>query len=153
MNIPLRPLTSRTRTALAISRSLAAGRGESALSPLHILIGILGEGQNLAVAGLQLEGVNVQYVRAALQERLGNPTGRPAPHLVAIERTSSEESVLELADNEAALRGAEALGPEHILIAILRNDLGGSAQVLAQHGISVEIVERGVRAASAGPPA
>src|SRR5688500_7333888 len=100
----LRPLTSRTRVALAIARGIAAARADRDLTPTHIAIGIIREGSNPVLAALWYAGMTEKEIRHfafELEFSLGEPPGHIPPRLVAIELSAGEEEVLRLSDVEA----------------------------------------------------
>jgi hypothetical protein len=51
-------------------------------------------------------------------------------------------SVLEQSLREAVARGEAFIGPEHVLLALLREDVGGAARTLSQLGIDPDTVRR-----------
>jgi ATP-dependent Clp protease ATP-binding subunit ClpA len=61
------PFTSRTYVALSIARGIAAGCGHADITPAHIALGILREGENAAVAALQFAGVGIPKLRHDLE--------------------------------------------------------------------------------------
>lgn len=71
----LRPLTSRTRVALAIARGIAAARGDRDLTETHIAVGILREGSNPALSALWYAGMSENEMRqlsSHLEHSLGS---------------------------------------------------------------------------------
>ena len=150
----LRPLTSRTRVALAIARATAAARGDSDLTPSHIAIGIFREGSNPGIAALWYAGMSESEIRrfpAVLEHSLGEPPGHIPPRQVTIDASPGEEEVLRLSDVEANQFDDPYLGTEHILLAMLRSD-GPVAQKVAEHGISFQKYYDGLLSMRRGDP-
>lgn len=150
----LRPLTSRTRVALAIARGIAAARGDRDLTPIHIALGIFREGSNPGIAALWYAGMSENDLRRfylVLENLLGDAPGHTPPRLVAIESTVGEEEVLRLADAEAEHFNHPYLGAEHILLAILRSG-GPVAERIGEHGVSVEKYVEGMLSMGRGDP-
>ena len=136
----LRPLTSRTRVALAIARGVAAARGDRDLTTTHIAVGILRERGNPALSALWYAGLSenaIDRLSAHLEHSLGEPPGHIAPRQVTIDLTPGEEELLRLSDIEADQLSDPFLGTEHILLAILRSD-DRAAKRFAENGISLE---------------
>lgn len=135
-----RPLTSRTRVALAIARATAAARGDRDLTPCHIALGIFREGRNPGLAALWYAGMSEDEIRqfsCVLEESLGVPPGHIQPRQVTIDASPGEEEILRLSDLEANHFNDPYVGTEHILLAILRTD-NSVAQKVAERGVSFE---------------
>ena len=131
--MPLRPYSTRLRISLAIARGIAAARGDDDTTATHIVLGILREAENGAIAALQHGGVPLDQVCAELEAKLG-PRGRTQPDEVALALTEGERRVIERARTEAELRGDELIAPEHALLGILRDEQCSAAQAFARHG-------------------
>jgi ATP-dependent Clp protease ATP-binding subunit ClpC len=140
------PYSSRTRVALAIARAIAAGRGDPDVTPIHIALGLLREGDNAAVAVLQHRGVPLHSLRRELELLLGPPLGRTQPEEVARPLLPGEQSVLEQARAWSRREGDEHIGPEHLLLAILAEREGSAAHTLAQHGMETATAIASMRA-------
>jgi ATP-dependent Clp protease ATP-binding subunit ClpA len=131
------PLSSRARIVLATARGVAAARGDTALTPTHVAIGLLREAENPAVAALQVGGVNVRAVRHDLEQSLG-PPGHPRHGESAIPVTPEEERFVELAAAESERRDEPFIGPHHLLLAILRDESSPAARTFANHGFALD---------------
>ena len=150
----LRPLTSRTRVALAIARGIAAGRGDRDLTTTHIAVGILREGANPALSALWYAGMSegvILRLSSHLEHSLGESPGHTVPRQVAIDLTPGEEQVLRLSEIEADQFDDPYIGTEHILLAILRLD-DPVAKIFAQRGISLENYQKGLLSSRRGDP-
>lgn len=131
---PPLPYSTRLRIALAIARSIAAARGDSETTSTHIVLGLLREAENGAVAALQHSGVPLNLIRGELEAELG-PPGRPRPDEVALPLTEGERQVLELARIESGIRDDPYVAPEHVLLGVLRDARCPAALVFAHHGL------------------
>jgi ATP-dependent Clp protease ATP-binding subunit ClpC len=139
------PYSSRTRVSLAIARAIAAGRGDSDVTPIHIALGLLREGENAAVAVLQHRGVPVHALCRELELLLGPPHGRPQPEEVVRPLLPGEQQVLDEARTWSRREGDEHIGPEHILLAILADRESPAAHALGQHGVKTETAMASMR--------
>lgn len=132
------PYSSRARVALAIARALAAGRGDPDVTAIHVALGLLREGENAAVAALHHAGVALHAIRGELEAALGPPPGRTRPEEVDLPLTPAERHVAEQARAAARLEGDEYVGPEHLLLGILRDERSAAARLFARHGCNGE---------------
>jgi len=150
----LRPLTSRTRVALAIARGIAAARGDHDLSATHVVVGILREGGNPVLSALWYAGLSETSIRrlaSHLEHALGDPPGHVPARQVTIDLTPGEEEVLRGGEMEADHLNDPYLGTEHILLAILRSNSVASKQ-FAEAGISLERYYDGLLSSRRGDP-
>ena len=132
------PYSSRARIALAIARAIASGRGETDLTPIHIALGLIREGENAAVAVLQHRGVAVRDLRRELEVLLGPPVSRTRPEEVVVPISPGEERVIDQARNWSRREGDEHVGPEHLFLAILGDPKSPTAVTFAKYGIETE---------------
>lgn len=137
------PLSSRTRVALAIARGIAASRGDENLLPDHVALGLLREGENFGVAALVHADVDLRTLRQALESGL-DPVGRPRVDEVALPSTQGERDVLERALQEVRQRGDPYLGPQHLLLALLRDADGAVARACGAVGVTYDVASAAV---------
>ncbi len=135
------PLSSKARISLAIARGLAAARGDDNITPSHVALGLLREGENAAVATLVDAGVDLHALRKALEHTLG-PEGRPRPGEVSIALTAGEELVRTRAAAESLRQRDPFLGPQHLLLALLQDTSTHVTRELARHGVTYEVTVR-----------
>jgi ATP-dependent Clp protease ATP-binding subunit ClpC len=132
------PYSSRTRVSLAIARAIAAGRGDTDVTPIHIALGLLREGENAAVAVLHHRGAALHTLRHELELLLGPPPGRAQPEEVVRPLLPGEQEVVAQARICSRREGDEHVGPEHLLLALLADRESPVAHTLAQHGLETE---------------
>ncbi|MGH3629244.1 MAG: Clp protease N-terminal domain-containing protein [Sciscionella sp.] len=108
----------------------------------HVLLGVLklpGDfGVPRALADL---GITADAVEAAIRETVGAGQQPPTGH---IPFTPRSKKVLELSLREALQQHSDYIGPEHIMLGILREGGGVAAQILTRHGRSSEEIRAAV---------
>jgi hypothetical protein len=62
-----------------------------------------------------------------------------------VQRSEHARRVLDLARDEAALLGHRYLGPEHLVLGVLRDGGGGAARVLRAHGVDLQEARTALR--------
>ena len=108
----------------------------------HILIGIIMDNDNRAVAALRELGVDVEKVKLDLENAMRNPTGPFG--MGALPFSHNVKKVLDASVEEARKLGHNYIGPEHILIAILSSYTGIATIMLENNGITADAVRRTV---------
>ena len=127
------------------SKALVLARQESSRlgrprGPEHILLGLAGVGDGLAVRALERLGVSP----AAVREQVEQAIERDADYLPGPE-TAQTRRVWHAVADEAFARGDDYIGTEHFLLALFCDGDNAAAQVLTRLGAG----EREVRAAVA----
>lgn len=122
--------------ALTLARREASRLGRLR-GPEHILLGLAGAGDGLAVKALERLGIGADAVREQVDRLTGGQADLP-PGPVAPQTRRVWHAVAD----EAFARGDDYIGTEHILFALFCDDDNAAAQVLTGLGAG----ERAVRA-------
>jgi len=133
--------TDRARQTVVLAQTEARMLNHHYVGPEHILLGILREGDGVAVKALVSLGIDLQVIR----ERIVGLTGRGevAPS-GRIPFTPPAKHALEGSLREALHLGDNYIGTEHILLGILREGENPAAQVLTGLGADSGKVRREV---------
>lgn len=142
-------ITSEVRRAVARAREEARALGAAKVGTEHLLLGIIGEEAG-AVAGLlrefgvELEAARLEAQPTALQEEAVIVDGEPVPPgpdgISPYARSVFEQSL-----REAVVRGDGYIGPDHLLLAALRDPDGGASRTLAALGVDPDAVRDRLR--------
>jgi uncharacterized protein (TIGR03435 family) len=139
------------RRALFFSRYEASQLGSQAIEPEHLLFGVLREargaaGHILAEAGLRLDAVRGEILARVRQ----NPRG--VPPSVEIPFSPATKHVLSHAAEEADRLLDSDIGPEHLLLGLLREENSVAAVVLAAKGVRLDTVREWIVQLRNDPP-
>jgi GntR family transcriptional regulator len=138
------------RQALADTRAEAIALGSSQVGTEHILLGLLhrrADPTSEALRVLGILGADPERVRQhVLSEAPRKGGGAP---LSELPYSGSAKRALELAIDEAAVRGAPEITQRHLLAGVLREQKGMGARALAAFGVTLDAL-RGADAAAAG---
>ena len=111
--------TPRARTAVVSAQSAARDAENIEIGPEHLILGLLGDTESLAIAILQAQGIEPDQIRAAIA--LPPATGQT---LDLVPFSGPAKKVLELTFREALRLGHNYIGTEHILLALLESEDG-----------------------------
>jgi len=132
-------VTAPARMAVRLGRQEARAMGADVVGSEHLLLGILRSGDQRAARILTDMGVSIDDARVAAQPTLVDGQGHGEP--VGKDGISGyARSVLEQSLREALSRGEAHIGVEHLLLALLREDVGGAARTLAELGVDADEV-------------
>jgi hypothetical protein len=145
-------VTAPARMAVRLGRQEARTMGSDIVGSEHLLLGILRGGGHQAARVLNDLGVTLDDARAAAQPTLVDgkahmePAGKDGMSAYA-------RAVLEQSLREAIARGEGYIGVEHLLLALLREDVGGAARTIAELGIDPDAVRERLALAPRRPRA
>ena len=111
--------TPRARTAVVTAQREARDAENIEIGPEHLILGLLGDTESLAIAILGAQGVEPDQIRAAIT--LPPATGQT---LDLVPFSGPAKKVLELTFREALRLGHNYVGTEHILLALLESEDG-----------------------------
>jgi ATP-dependent Clp protease ATP-binding subunit ClpB len=121
-------LTEKAQEALQEAAELAAGRGQQAVEPEHLLLALVRQEEGVARTLLEGAGISVQALEPALVsavESLPRVSGAGQPYL-----SPSLNTILEAAQQEATRLKDEYISTEHLALALagtkLLKDAGAS---------------------------
>jgi ATP-dependent Clp protease ATP-binding subunit ClpA len=150
--------TDGTRRVVVLAQEEAKILNHDYVGTEHILLGLIDEGDGLAARSLASLGISLDAVRQQVEEIIGRGQQAPPEH---IPFTPRAKKVLELSLSESLQLGHGYIGPEHILLGLIREGDGVAAQVLVKLGADLNRVRQqviqllhgyqGKEAESAGP--
>lgn len=127
----LERLTEKAVKAMILAQEESRRLGHNFIGTEQILLGLIGEGTNIAAQVLASFGLELKKVRAAVKDIVGHGSGfvyRQIPY------TPRAERVLALAATEAEELDEDYIGPEHILLGLLREGGGVAVRVISTLG-------------------
>ncbi len=128
--------TEEARRVVVLAQEEARTLGHAHIGSEHLLLGLLRREDDGAAAVLGDLGIDLARGRAAVEEIVGRGEDSPAGQ---IPFTPRAKKALELALREALSLGHNYIGPEHILLALLRlGSRGTASRVIDEAGIGRE---------------
>src|SRR5438045_94548 len=129
--------TDRVRKVLQMAREEAARLHHEYVGTEHILLGLIREGEGVAATVLTNLDVDLDAVALMIEQTVkkGQPGSRTGPDLPY---TSRSKKVLELAMSNARSLNHSYVGTEHLLLGLIAESKGIAAQVLADHGVTLD---------------
>ncbi|MBE3559939.1 MAG: sigma-70 family RNA polymerase sigma factor [Ktedonobacteraceae bacterium] len=135
-NEPITSYTQQGERVLELAKAEALSLRHPYLGTEHLLLGILREGS--AAGQLTAQGVTYPLVRAELLSTLGECEPDPSAEIPSdTPLTPRSQRILALAGEGAKRRGETAIGPEHILRALVNEKHGLAVQILQSIGVEL----------------
>jgi ATP-dependent Clp protease ATP-binding subunit ClpC len=130
------------RRAIVLAQDEARRLNHDYIGTEHILLGLLHDGESVAARALQTLGVTLEAVRQQVEEIIGRGKKVPSGD---IPFTPRAKKVLELSMREAMhFHHDYSIGPEHILLGLLREGEGVAVQALVWLGADLNRVRQQV---------
>ena len=142
--------TDRARRVVVVAQEESRSLGHDYIGTEHILLGILGAGESVAVQALASLGISLEAARQQVEEIAGRGSRQVPGH---IPFTPRAKKVLELSLREAIQLGHNYIGTEHILLGLIREGKGVAAQVLTRLGADLDQTRQQVIQLLRGPQA
>jgi ATP-dependent Clp protease ATP-binding subunit ClpA len=124
------------RHVVVLAQEEARALDHNYIGTEHILLGVLGESEDIGGRVLASFGMILPSVRAEVEEIVGKGKSKPTGH---IPFTPRAKKTLELALREALQLKHTYIGTEHILLGLIREGEGVAAQVMRKHADLLEI--------------
>lgn len=121
------------RRVLVLAQEEARSLDHSYIGTEHILLGLIHGGDSVAAKTLESLGVLLEPARNQVVKIVGQGKDRAGE----LPFTPRAKKVLDLATCEAKDLGDLYVGPEHLLLGLLREANGVAAQVLTQLGVDL----------------
>ena len=136
---PLEQYSEKARRALFFARFEASLFGTSQVKTEHLLLGLLREGK--AHLHLFVESVSApESIRR--QIKLHSPHGSAIPMSVDLPLTDELRRALQYGAEEAQRLQSDLIGPEHLLMGILREEQSFAAKMLLERGADLEEIRK-----------
>lgn len=141
--------TEKARRVVIHAQEEARRMGHNFVGTEHLLLGLIREQNSLPSKVLQSIGLDLDTVRAEVLKATGRgPAIGPNEEVAFTPR--AKKVVLELAGEEARALGHNYIGPEHLLLGLIREGEGVAAQVLLAAGADLNKVRHQLVHSSGG---
>ena len=130
--------SNRVQDVIRLSREEALRLGHDYIGTEHLLLGVIREGEGIAVKILRNLGVDLFKLKKAIEDTVRTSGGTLT--IGNIPLTKQAEKVLKITYLEAKLYKSDVIGTEHLLLSLLRDDDNIAAQILHQFNIHYDVV-------------
>jgi hypothetical protein len=124
--------TDQARRVVVHAQEEARRSGRARVGSEHLLTGLYLAGDSVAVRALESEGITLEAVRHQLGNEAAHSGQAPVLGYLPYEREAKK--ALDLSRREALQLGHHHIGPEHILLGLIRGGESTAAHVLADLG-------------------
>ena len=136
--------SQRVKDVLAYSREEALRLGNEYIGVEHLLLGIIREGEGMAIQILKYLGVDLLEVRKSIEAAIANFTHREK-EVDNLPLVKQAERALKLTYLEAKLFNNDLIGTEHLLLAILKDEENLVSRTFMKYGVDYDSVKEEVK--------
>ena len=133
--------SNRVKEVISLSREEALRLGHDYIGTEHLLLGMIREGEGVAVSLLKKLGVSLEELRSAIEQATKGTATSNVKNLANIPLTRQSEKVLKITYLEAKIFKSQLIGTEHLLLSILRDEDNLATQILDKFDVSYDVVK------------
>ena len=131
--------TEKARRVIFFARYEALQYGSQVISPEHILLGLMREDKTLSARFFPFRNsLSVETVRREVEERI--TLRERIPQSAELHLSNETKRILALAAEESRKLKNRHIGPEHLLLGILREEKSIAAEILFGYGLRLQDV-------------
>lgn len=128
--------SERVQEVIRLSREEALRLGHDYIGTEHLLLGIIREGQGVAVKILRNLDVDLVKLKKAIEDTVRTAGGTLT--IGNIPLTKQAEKVLKITQIESKIYKSNVIGTEHILLSLLRDEDNIATQILHQFNVTYD---------------
>ena len=133
--------SNRVKEVISLSREEALRLGHDYIGTEHLILGMIREGEGVAVGVLKKLGVPIDELRNEIEKVSKGTATHQVKNLSNIPLTRASEKVLKITYLEAKVFKAQLIGTEHLLLSILRDPDNLATQILNKFDVSYDVVK------------
>jgi ATP-dependent Clp protease ATP-binding subunit ClpC len=138
--------SQRVKDILGYSKEEAIRLGNSHISPEHLFLGILRDGESAAIEILINQGIDLLVLKGSLEKSIKVESPVPVADHEVIPLLRSTERILKLVYLEAKSLKSSTIDTEHLLLAILKDENALVTRFLSELDVDYQTVRRLVEA-------
>ncbi|MBS1682981.1 MAG: ATP-dependent Clp protease ATP-binding subunit [Bacteroidetes bacterium] len=133
--------SNRVKEVITLSREEALRLGHDYIGTEHLILGMIREGEGVAVALLKKLGVQLDQLRAEIEKVSKGTATHEIKNVANIPLTRASEKILKITYLEAKVFKAQLIGTEHLLLSILRDPDNLATQILNKFDVAYDTVK------------
>ena len=131
----------RVKEVISYSREEALRLGHDYIGVEHLLLGIIREGEGVAMKMIESSGIDSKDLRKKLESKLDSGQLSELKSSGNIPLLKQAEKVLKITYLEAKLFKSNMIGTEHLLLSILKEDNNIASSILKEHNLNYESIK------------
>ncbi len=133
--------SNRVKEVISLSREEALRLGHDYIGTEHLLLGMIREGEGVAIIILKKLGVVIDELKQTIEQVTKGTATNNVKNLANIPLTRQSEKVLKITYLEAKIFKSQLIGTEHLLLSILREEDNIATQILSKFDVNYDSVK------------
>ena len=133
--------SNRVKEVISLSREEALRLGHDYIGTEHLLLGMIREGEGVAVSILKKLGIPMDELRNAIERAVKGTANHNVKNMANIPLTRQSEKVLKITYLEAKIFKSQLIGTEHLLLSILRDEYNIATQILNKFEVNYDSIK------------
>lgn len=140
MNSNNRKFSPKVKDVIARSRNEAVRLGHDFIGTEHLLLGLLGDEESLALKVLESLEVDASELRQTVEESVQRIPGAPTKlNISNLPLNKQAEKVLKVTFLEAKILKSDEISPEHLMLSILKDKENPASKILRQFDVDYDL--------------
>lgn len=146
--------SAQVKEIISFSREEALRLGNDFIGTEHLLLGLIRDGENVAIKVLVQLNVDLYELRKEIELAIKDKTGKNIANINSLPLTKQAEKVIRVTVLEAKSLKSPLVETEHLLLSILKNKENIATQILNQFNVDYDIFrnELGMVSTNIPPP-
>jgi len=146
--------SAQVKEIISFSREEALRLGNDFIGTEHLLLGLIRDGENVAIKVLKQLNVDLYELRKEIELAVKDKTGKNIANINSLPLTKQAEKVIRVTVLEAKALKSPLVETEHLLLSILKNKENIATQILNQFDVDYDIFknELGMVGTNSTPP-
>ncbi|MCB9064168.1 MAG: ATP-dependent Clp protease ATP-binding subunit [Chitinophagales bacterium] len=128
----------KVKEIISFSREEALRLGNDFIGTEHLLLGLIRDGEGLAVQVLQNMQVDLFDLRKELEMAIRDKSNKPLANINSLPLTKQAEKVIRITVLEAKALKSPTVETEHLMLSILKNKENVATQILHQYDVDYD---------------
>ncbi len=128
----------KVKEIISYSREEALRLGNDFIGTEHLLLGLIREGEGLAVRVLQSMQVDLFDLRKEVEAAIKDKNNKPIANINSLPLTKQAEKVIRITVLEAKALKSSTVETEHLMLSILKNKENVATQILHQYDVDYD---------------
>ncbi|MDE3236585.1 MAG: ATP-dependent Clp protease ATP-binding subunit, partial [Bacteroidota bacterium] len=131
--------SAQVKEIISFSREEALRLGNDFIGTEHLLLGLIRDGENIAIKVLKNLNVDLYELRKEVELAVKDKTGKNIANINSLPLTKQAEKVIRVTVLEAKAMKSPLVETEHLLLSILKNKENIATQILNQFDVDYDI--------------
>jgi ATP-dependent Clp protease ATP-binding subunit ClpC len=143
--------SAQVKEIISFSREEALRLGNDFIGTEHLLLGLIRDGENIAIKVLKQLNVDLYELRKEIELAVKDKTGKNIANINSLPLTKQAEKVIRVTVLEAKALKSPLVETEHLLLSILKNKENIATQILNQFDVDYDIFRNELGMVSTNP--